>query len=245
MLKRSSILYILALSLIFAHCKKPDDRACFKGIGEDVIEERSLGSFQAIVISNHIDLKLIEDTLDWAKVESGENLINFIVTEISNDTLFIRDENRCDFLRDLNYKSTVTIRSSNLNYLKTLGSGNIETVNSITKKIEVSGDHANGNIDLELNCDTARIVINVGVTHATIRGANAYTYFYYFGNSDIDASDLISDKVLLNWQSTGILKTSVVNSISGEIGASGDVFYSGSPSTINVGLSGSGKLIAQ
>jgi len=238
-------LIILFSLFAFTTCKKPNNRPCFKSIGDDSIQERSLDNFSAVVIENHIDLNLTEDSINWVTVESGENLINFITTEVVDDTLFIRDENNCGFLRDFGFKTVVNLSTSDLNYIKALGSGDIRTETAITKNLEICALSANGTIHMDLLCDSARIAINGGITDIKISGTNNYTYFYYFGNSNIDASNLISDKVLFNWQSTGELKTQVITSLVGEIGASGNVYYNGTPSFINVGLNGSGELIAQ
>ena len=237
---------LIFLCILTAYgCKKSENRKCFKSIGSVITEERELAEFSAVVLENHIDLELTEDTTNFIVIESGENLIKFITTSIVNDTLFIRDDNTCGFLRDLGYKSLVKLSSSNLRHLISRGSGDVSCVDSITRNMTLDGFHANGEIDLTFNCDSLSIIINVGVTKLRLSGTITRGYFYYFGNGNIDASELSCNKVLLNWQSTGWLKTNVANSLVGEIGASGNVFYTGSPSTINVSLSGSGNLIAE
>ncbi|MBT6029790.1 MAG: hypothetical protein HOH13_05755 [Crocinitomicaceae bacterium] len=239
--------FLIGISFIFSltGCKKVENRRCFKNIGNITVESRSLKPYSFVVLDDHIDLILTDTTDNSIVVESGANLIGFIVTEVSNDTLFIRDDNRCSFLRDLNYKTKVFLNSLNLNKVLLYGSGNLSNETPVTKNITIDADRANGNIDLTLECDSCFFIVNVGVTNIKLVGTCADSYFYYFGHGDVDASQLISTKAAIHWNSTGWLKLNATNSINGVIESSGNVYYSGNPTIIDVAMTGSGELIPQ
>ncbi len=239
--------YILVISFFFAltGCQKSEDRRCFKSIGDITFESRPLTPYSFVVLDDHIDL-ILTDTIDNSLVvESGTNLIGFIVTEVSNDTLFIRDDNKCSFLRDFRYKTKIHLNSMTLNKVLLGGSGNLSNAIPTNRNITVDADRANGNIDLTLACDSCSFIVNVGVTKIDLSGTCENSYFYYFGHGDVEASQLLSAKALIHWNSTGWLKVNATSSIRGIIESSGNVYYSGNPTIVDVGMTGSGELIPQ
>ena len=126
-----------------------------------------------------------------------------------------------------------------------IGSGDLSCLGEISNNLGVDAFNANGNINLQMNCDSISIRIHSGTTAIALSGNVDHSYFYYFGNGIVDASELYSDHVHINWQSTGDLSTNVINSISGELKSSGDVFFSGSPGFISVSVTGSGQMVPQ
>lgn len=239
------LITILCMLFILSGCKKANDRKCFKSIGDIVVESRDLEAFSAVVIDDHIDLVLTEDVQNRALVETGENLLNFIVTEVRADTLFIRDDNKCSFLRDLSYKSKVHLNTATLKYISANGSGDLISTGTISRNLTVDGFHANGKVELELNCDSAAFIVNVGITELNLTGNVDYAYFYYFGNGNADATQLVCTDVLINWQSTGWLKLYASNALYGNISSTGNVYYSGNPAIVDVGLLNTGQLIPE
>ena len=239
--------FVLVISFLFAltGCKKAEDRRCFKNLGDITFESRSLPPYSFVVLEDHIDL-ILTDTIDNSMVvESGANLIGFIVTEVSNDTLFIRDDNKCSFLRDFRFKTKIHLNTMHLNKVLLNGSGNLSNAMPTNRNITVDANRANGNIDLTLGCDSCSFIVNVGVTKIVLSGTCENSYFYYFGHGNVDASQLLSANALIHWNSTGWLKVNATSSIRGIIESSGNVYYSGNPTIVDVGMTGSGELIPQ
>lgn len=226
-------------------CKDARDRQCLKGAGDDIIEFRDLTSFRAVVLQDHIDLELNESSTNSLTLYSKANLTNFITTDIVNDTLYIKDENKCIFLRDMRYRSKIQLSSTNLEYLLIEGSGDVTNQDTLKTNFTIEGNHATGKVELTFDVDSLDIIINVGITKLDLSGKANRAYYYYFGNANLNAQELIADNVSINWYSTGWLRLYADSSLTGELNSSGDVYYSGSPSTLNVGINGSGQLIGQ
>ncbi len=236
---------VLVFSLCFLGCKPSEDRRCFKGMGEIILEHRDLELFRTVILDDHIDLILTEDPEDYAVIETGSNLANLIETSISGDTLTILDNNRCAFLRDLDYKTTVHLHTSSLDRVMMGGSGDLSATGAITRNITLNCLEANGGINLTLNNDTSSFFIEAGVTDVHLTGNSEYSYFYYFGNGNVDASNLVNTNTVINWSSTGWLKIFTSNALSGSINSYGNVYYSGNPANVNVGLNGEGLLVGE
>ena len=226
-------------------CQKAEDRKCFKSMGKVVQEHRIVEQFDHIVLSDHIDLILMDDTLSQLTIETGSNLINFISTDVSDNTLHIKDDNKCAFLRDLKHKTIVRVHQSAVASISMLGSGDLTAEFPIERNLSLYCNDANGHIDLHMDNDSTQVLISSGVTDVKLTGKSNYGYYYYFGNGNIHADHLTSDKVLVNWQSTGDLHLNSINELYGELTSSGNLYYSGVPSIVDISVTGTGQLIQQ
>ena len=96
-MKRIGFLLLLMLSLV--SCKKPSDRACWKGAGPAQTLQVPFSDFQYLHIHAHMEVTLIQDSLNFVEWEANENLMKFLSAEKDLDTLVLRNLNHCHFLR--------------------------------------------------------------------------------------------------------------------------------------------------
>lgn len=234
------VLYIAFFFLLLG-CKKAADRKCWKSIGELRTYRVAIEPFTDIELNDHLDMS-VSLASDWSvEIYTGKNLINHIGVEVKNNRLILKDNNTCDFLRDLGHKTIVHVYGPSTEKIVLRGSGNTEGILS-GSSIEIDGREANGSHTYQVNHDTVRCLIHDGSTDLTLAGNTDFAYYYHFGSGTINAKKLMSNDVVINWQSINDLTLSISNSIAGSIESFGDVYYYGTP-TLNVGTSSSGQLI--
>lgn len=92
-------LICMCFYLIFVSCEKQESRSCWKNRGEEVSKLVSIDAFHKMRLGRGIKFVLIQDSLNFVKIQTGRNLIDFINVEIRDHELSIENLNRCDFLR--------------------------------------------------------------------------------------------------------------------------------------------------
>ncbi len=149
MTKKINYIIILFASLIHLlisiACKKDNNFHCTISAGKIITEERTSQYFHTIIIKDKIDVYLKQDSKFSISIKAGKNLMKNIITEIKNETLYVSNSNKCNFMIDPKKKIEAHIHLPQIKYLKHIGSGNVYTLNtfiqdSIIIRMETPGD---------------------------------------------------------------------------------------------------------
>ena len=239
------LLKILLLSLMFFSCKKAEDRKCWKPVGEIVTEERSLESFDKLELYDGIDYILIQDSLDFLKIEGGKNLINFIETEVEYGLLTIRDNNRCNFIRELPAKIEIEIHYTRVVQVYNESHGTISGAISMPSGF-LQWDNWIGatDINLTLDIDSAEFALHTGAPHFTPSGEANNIWYYTSGFCFVDGTNLVAQNGQAHNAGVGDIRIRVENGWMACIVENyGNVFYTGDYGTIDFQDRGEGEII--
>ena len=100
----------LILTLLIFSCQKPEDRACWKSVGEkDSLELFISNDFEELFLAEHLEYVLVQDSTDKVVLKGGRNLLNFVEVVQEGQKVSIRNNNKCSFLRNLKEKVQVEI----------------------------------------------------------------------------------------------------------------------------------------
>ena len=111
----SRLFFFFLVPIFFISCKKEEDRSCFKTTGSIIDKIIPLGSFSKIHLGPYIQYELIQDTMNFIEISAGENIINFISSDIEDGKLLIENNNKCRFLRYKKEKVIAKIHFININ----------------------------------------------------------------------------------------------------------------------------------
>lgn len=238
---------IAFLVVLAAACKKAEDRRCWKSTGDETTVEVPVNDFDRLMLHGHISYVLIQDSLDKVVIKGGKNLVKFIECNVSSDGLLeIKNTNKCAFLRsgkkeliaEIHCTSMSNIRYEGTEYLKSVG-----TIHSPYFALLVR-DGA-GPVDLTLNS----IVIDADISHGwgdyTLHGSTSYARIGARSNGYCDVFDLqINDSVYVASETPGNIKVKANGiPLRGYIKSSGDIWYKGVPSEIDVYRTGEGEVL--
>jgi len=220
---------ILFFSFIFlVSCRKENGFDCFKGVGKHTTEYRNLSSFQIIKI----------------ELVGGENIIGLVSSNIANNELIIRNNNKCNWSRS--YKKsiiTLNIHFTKLDSLYILGECDLFSKDTLYLNKFRLDVKSVGTIDLKVKAHNF-IFWPIGNGDFKISGNTDYYFLGSVGSGNIYCTEFKSHFTQIASKSTAnsyIYSDGIL--IIDDIGY-GNIFYSGNPDSINIKQhTGTGQLI--
>lgn len=225
----SKLILILMITTISISCTYGER---VKGNGLIATEERSdVQGFDIIHISAGLKAIITQGEKDFVEVEADENILKYIITEVSdNNTLTIRWKRKINVRRfkkaivHLTMKrlkaisassgSTVISKSSIKVDQLTINASSAADINIITEAKSVRANSSSG-ADIDIKGSTEDLNLNVS------------------SGADINCQRLIAQYVKANASSGGDIKVHAVQSIKASASSGGDIEYSGNPRETN------------
>lgn len=210
-----------------------------KGNGNVIKQERSVSSFDEIIIKGVFNVHLAQGNEEFVMVEADENLQPIITVENQGNALVLGWEKGKNVRNKTKMNIYVTLKD--IQKLKIEGVGSVKTASTLSLKklkLMVSGV---GNTALKLNCDTLDGNINALGT-LTLEGNVDQVILNNTGIGYVKAFDLIAKKLELN--NSGIGKVEVYADETIDITSSGigNVRYKGNAQNKNINSKGLGKV---
>jgi hypothetical protein len=242
-LKTAIKIFSVTLTIFTLSCNndKPD---CFKSTGKIITEERSLGPFQSIHLSDDLNLIITDDTIQKVSVEAGENLLTEIKTEIKQGQLYISNNNKCNWVRS--YKKTKNVYLSLKDVIDVIhyGSGNISSRELLHKDTIIFHLYSNGNINLNINSNYIWLDMdNLG--DFDLSGKTNTVVSNTIGLGKLSTQNLACKDFYQKSDGQGNSFIRSDSSLRVEITNEGNIYYTGNPAVIWKVESGAGRLIAQ
>ena len=191
-----------------------------RGNGSIKTETRDVAAFEAIACDGGYEVLINCQEKQSLAIETDENLLPHIKTEVHNKTLHI-DTKGSLFPTQ---KIRIVVSVPNITEFTSDGStdGDINNINNSAFDI---GIHGSGKLHLNGKSGTVHITTS--------------------GSSKIDATSLISENSDIQINGSGNIQVYATNSIGVQINGSGTVKYKGEPKSVNQQINGSGKIIKE
>jgi len=240
-------IYIISfLFLILYSCQKPENRACWKSTGEETELEIILPSFDKILLHEHLEFVLIQDSVEKVVVIGGKNLVNFVKAEVTDGLLDIRNDNNCNFLRTYKKKIKVEVHFKslmNIHYEGTYALTNVGTLEFgwLTFLIR----DGSGSVNLNFNAEVVNATISHGWGDFTFTGNVGSANLNVRSNGYCNTYGLnIQDSLTVISNTQGYTKVNADGiKFKAEIDSDGDIYYKGTPSSTKLYKYGTGELI--
>lgn len=238
------IFLLIVLVFSFTNCSKDHMFDCLKSTGDDVSEYRIVDNFNKLNLRNNVDIILYSDTTPFVRVTAGGQLISGIITEVDNHTLYIRNENKCNWVRSFSNKFTVEVGMRNPEKIEIYDSGNINCMDTIrTEEFFFESWNASGSIHLLFNNHKAHISNNIGRADFHAAGKSDVFFAYISDVATVDFSELKTELCYLTSKTTGECRVNVNKELQVYLEYTGDVYYTGNPYLVDKRGIGSGKLV--
>lgn len=236
---------ISALIMIgFSGCEKSILDNCAASGGKITKEDRGHPEIHYIHLSDNINLILEQGNSPSLQVEAGKNLLPDIITEVKNGELYIRNENKCNWLRSYNKEVNVYLTIAALDSLDYYGSGDIFSVNALkSDSIRIDVWEGSGSIRLQLDVPTSHLNLHFGTVDFNVTGRSNVTYIYAASYGPFNCGDLDSKFVYINNKGSNNCYVRASVHLVATIEYLGNIYYYGNPGTIHTDISGDGKLI--
>jgi hypothetical protein len=246
MIKQRYTFYIIALIGLFGvtACEKSGVN-CITSNGKTIRQERNLEDFDSIDVRDYVNLFITQDSVDNVIVESGQNIISGITTEVVNHQLRIRNINKCNWLRSYDVPVNVFVSVKNLMKIYYLSSGNVTTTNSLKSNsltVEIWG--GSGTMNLDLDIFQGYFVLEIGTVDVHLQGKCAITTFFSGDYGLFQCENLKSRYTFVTNASSNDCYVNSSYFLEATIGSIGNIYYSGKPDSVITYINGSGKVIS-
>ena len=246
-MKKSKIRYytLLFFVLTLSSCNKENSCDCFKSTGDITTEIRPVSGFNKIYLEDNINLYISIGSIYSLSVEAGSHLQSLIKTDVSDSCLYLKNENKCNWVRSYKKKINVYITCKSIKDIKyDKASGNIYTLDTIHSDFfQIDDYNGSGIINLLLVSKNSFFRIHTGPADIIVKGRAENTFVYSAGNGLPDLKEYSSDNVVVSSKSTNNCFVKASKALDVTIGYEGDVYYTGNPYSVKTNILGSGKLI--
>lgn len=202
--------------------------------------DRTINSFKGIAAGGSFDVLLVRGTEGKITITGEENIIPFIETEINDGILKIK------YQKNTNIKTTkkleVLIYFEEIESVALGGSGNISSKETIKAKDFNVSLGGSGNISLDLKAKEIKVKIG-GSGNIELKGTTNELDCAIAGSGNIKAYRLTAKELNATIAGSGSVKIKVKNKIKAKVVGSGNIYYKGKPSKIEIKSVGSGRVI--
>ena len=241
---RKTFYIFLLLWIVQISCNKESAPDCFKSAGKEVTIRRSTGVFENLELEDYIHIELV-DSSDYAVELIGpSNVLPKIFTEVSGNTLYIRNENTCNFVRS--FKKTVTVRiyAPSILHIENRGTGDVRSVGTLSQNyLKFENRHASGSVYLAFEGDSIAIYTHTGVSDVFVSGDVIKCELFNQGIGVIDARELRAQQAFINNSSINSIYAFATDYLFSGINFSGNNLVSGHPTLIDEEDDAEGELI--
>ncbi|GAB4091087.1 head GIN domain-containing protein [Flaviaesturariibacter terrae] len=207
------------------------------GNGVHSSQNRSVGSFDKVAVMGSMDVELAQGSAQGVRVETDENLQEYIETEVSGGTLHIRTREGYNLNEHAGLKVYVT--AAEFRSLEVTGSGEVTSAGKLTGNgidINITGS---GNATLGLDMPQ----VKAGITGSgTVRLSGSTQTFdtRINGSGDVEAFGLLAENTKVDIAGSGDAQVFASKHLDIDIAGSGDVTYKGT-AAVNQEVHGSGR----
>ena len=240
-MNKKIILTSLILTLTFAvNAQNWFGSKKIKGNGNVVTVTRTTSDYDGVSVGGSFDVVLVKGKEGKITIEGEENIIPYIETEVSGNTLKIK------YKKNTNIRTTrrltVTVPYQSIESVALGGSGKISSDTIIKAESFNVSLGGSGDINVKVNADTVKANIG-GSGNINLEGKANNFKCSIAGSGSIKAYGLETVELKANVAGSGSIKATVKSKISAKLVGSGSVYYKGNPKHINSKSVGSGDII--
>ncbi len=258
-MRKTILLTSIFIAFIFiTSCEDCCWFGCIEGNGVIISEQRIVGSFNRIETNGDFDVYVYQGDESSVEIETDKNLMDYIVTNVSRNTLII--ETKHSKCLQSSRPIVITVVTPYLNGIELNGSGNIWTDTMVADNFNLELD-GSGKIDceyieasvLKADVDGSGTIKANGVFNETdiriegsgeifLTGESNDADYEISGSGRINAKEMSTVSCYVNISGSGTVFSYVMESLNVRISGSGTVYYYGDPD-VTTHITGSGKVI--
>jgi hypothetical protein len=225
--------------LVLMQCKTDE---CFNGVGSNEIVHIETGYFRKINFNGMFDVMLVQDTMYFVEFEGGKNMLQNTKAENTDSTLWIDNSNNCLFLKDYK-KIKVSVHFNDIDEATFSGPCKIRSQYPITDDFTLVAPGQIADLDIELD-NNRFFFYNYGDTGGdyVFRGKCTTCTLYGYFLARIDASQLITKKMILQNHSVVDYYVRAEESLHVGIFNRGNVYYYNDPVVTIDSIAGTGRV---
>jgi Putative auto-transporter adhesin, head GIN domain len=208
------------------------------GSGNIISETRTVSDFDGITVWGSFEVEVKTGPATSVVVEADDNIIKYIKTSVSGNTLKIRTE---DLHNYSNVHMKIYITTPSLNNVKTSASAEVEVKDILTGNNKLSfRASSSSSISAEVNAPEIEADVSSSAT-ITLSGKTKTFKAEASSSAEIKAFDLLSENTTANVSSSASIQVFASIGLNAKASSSGSVDYKGA-AAVNKSISSSGSV---
>ncbi len=208
-----------------------------KDKGNVITQERTVSDFNAIEIGNALEVILSQGDAQIVKVETNEELQEFLKTDVDNGILKITQTSKMKNPTKL----LVYITVKNLNKVTLTGASELKSETVIkSEKLELNSSGAS---EISLDLAVNELVSDFsGASEITLKGTAQKHTITLSGASELKASELETQEMTINSSGASDLEINVKEKLTGQMSGASSLKYKEEPKEKNLNISGASEV---
>ena len=212
-----------------------------KGKGAVVSKTVTTAEYDGVAVSGSFFVTLVDGAEGSIAINAEENLMEYIIVEVKDNTLYIKPEKNYGISASKGKKIEITVPVKTISSVSLAGSGDVISnfmLNADNFKISLAGS---GDIKLGIEAQTIDASLS-GSGDIELKGKAINFNAAVAGSGDIEAFDLKADNAEASIAGSGDIEINCSQSIEARVSGSGDIQYKGNPIKVDSKVSGSGTI---
>jgi len=228
-----SIIFVSAFALSGCFFLGPS----VKGNGNVTTEYRDVGDFDRVNVSTGLKVVMVQSDKNLLTVETDENLHEIIRTEVKGGELNIFTEGRIKQFRKL----LITVELIDLEELQSSSGAQVSSDGMLRLKQFSTQASSGSQQSLSVNTEKLEVKTSSGA-QITLDGKARDADFRASSGSQLKAGNLVSTSGKADVSSGAHIYLEVTRDFAGEASSGGHIYYSGSPSSVDIKTSSGGNI---
>ncbi|MCG2609916.1 DUF2807 domain-containing protein [Flavobacterium sp. SM15] len=242
------LFFYCAAGLMLISCTSDLVPDCYREPGTTISRIDELSFFNQINVGEGVNLVLKQGSVQEVKVETGENIIGEVTTEVTDGVLLLKNNMKCSLGTTTPARITVTAPDITKIYSESqydVVSDGILNFPGLTLQQGLFGKTASGLFVLDVNSQNL-VIENNNASVFRIKGMTTNLYVsFYSGEARFEGQELEVENAKIFQRSSNDIILKPNNKIEGDIYSNGNVILLNYPAVVNVIQHYTGHLIYQ
>ena len=234
-----TITAILALMLISTTSNAQFYTKKIKGNGTVISKTRTVSNYHKIGVAGNFNIQLIKGEVGKLTIKADENLMEYIVTEVSKGKLKIKPKKGYKIRSRKNIE--VIVPYQKMESVSLAGSGHITAKSTLKEenlKLNIAGS---GNINLPVATNSLKTSI-AGSGNINLQGNTQNFKCSIAGSGNFNGHQLKAKIATISIAGSGTVRINAIDELHTKNVGSGSVYYYGNPRVIKTKSVGSGSV---
>ena len=236
---RKVLLALTVTALMTSSCRYGFGKRV-SGNGTIHTEEHTVTDFKNVHVSGGMDVFLVQGDVKPVKIETDDNLLQYIEVIQQGNDLVIRQKKGYNL--DPSDKIKIYVSSPVYNHIQLSGAGNIVSESKITNpedmEIDISGA---GDVKMDLKAPAVKANMS-GAGSISLKGDTKDVDLTLSGAGSAHCFDLLAENSKVRISGVGDAEIYASVSIDAHVSGVGDVKYTGGASNVSQHVSGAGSV---
>ncbi len=194
------------------------------GSGHIVTEKRQTAEFSGISVGGAFEVEIKTGPVTEVEVESDDNVISFIETRVSGNTLKIRTKSGTNF-NNARYK--VYITAPGINSINTSGAANVKVTGLLKSAGKIRLD-VSGAGEIKTAVDAPEISAEIsGAGNMELSGRTKDYTAKVSGSGNLKSGNLQSENTIIEVSGAGTARVHASVSLKADASGAGNIYYKG------------------